>query len=172
MKLKGRAWTFGRNINTDLIFPKPFFRAAYEPGEMASHLMAGIDEGFAGKIERGDIIVGAANFGCGSSREEAAGSMREAGIAAVVASSFGRLFTRNAINLGLPALAVPGIEAHVTEGDVLDIDLTEGRLRNVNTGFRARLAPIAPELLRLIAAGGIKPYTRQILEAERAARAS
>ena len=102
MKFKGKAWTFGRNVNTDLIFPKTWFRPSYTPGEMASHLMVGIDGDFPQKVARGDIIVGGQNFGCGSSREEAAAAMKEAGVAAVVAPTFGRLFTRNAINVGLP----------------------------------------------------------------------
>ena len=81
MHFKGRAWVFGRNVNTDLIFPKMWFRPTYEPGEMASHLMVGLDEEFPNKVRRGDIIVGGQNFGCGSSREEAAAAMKEAGIA-------------------------------------------------------------------------------------------
>ena len=85
MKFRGKAWTFGRNLNTDLIFPKIWFRPSYVPGEMASHLMVGIDEDFPNKVARGDLIVGGQNFGCGSSREEAAAAMKEAGVAAVVA---------------------------------------------------------------------------------------
>ncbi len=116
MHIKGRAWTFGRNINTDLIYPKLWFRPTYEPGEMASHLMAGIDEEFPKKVKRGDVIVGGRNFGCGSSREEAAAAMKEAGIGAVVAPSFGRIYTRNCINVGLPIVVSPGIDEHVTQG--------------------------------------------------------
>src|SRR3954471_22187582 len=100
MRFRGRTWVFGRNVNTDLIYPKKWFRPSYEPGEMASHLMVGIDADFPSKIVRSDIIVGGLNCGCESSREEAAASMKEAGIAAVVASSFGRLFMRNCINVG------------------------------------------------------------------------
>ena len=103
MYIKGRAWTFGRNVNTDLIFPKIWFRPTYAPGEMASHLMVGIDEDFPKKVDRGDIIVGGQNFGCGSSREEAAAAMKEAGIAAVVAPSFGRLFTRKPSTSACPS---------------------------------------------------------------------
>ena len=172
MRLSGRAWKFGRNINTDLIYPKTFFKASYAPGEMASHLMAGLDPDFAGKISPGDIIVGEANFGCGSSREEAAAAMREAGVSAVIAPSFGRLFTRNCINLGLPVIALPGIDQHIGDGDGLDIDLTAGRLRNHRTGYETRLPPMAPESLRLIEAGGIRAYTRNVLEERRRARES
>ena len=126
MHMKGRAWTFGRNVNTDLIFPKTWFRPTYEPGEMASHIMVGIDEDFPNKVKRGDVIVGGINFGCGSSREEAAACMKEAGVAAVVAPSFGRLFTRNCINVGLPVVVSPEIDEQVKEGDEIEIDLAKG----------------------------------------------
>src|SRR5258707_10602185 len=102
MHIKGKAWTFGRNINTDLIFPKVWFRPTYEPGEMASHLMVGIDEDFPKKVGRGDVIVGGQNFGCGSSREEAAAPMKETGIAAVGAARFRRGVTRDFLKTGLP----------------------------------------------------------------------
>jgi len=167
--IKGRAWTFGRNINTDLIYPKMWFRPTYEPGEMASHLMVGIDEEFPKKLKRGDVIVGGQNFGCGSSREEAAAAMKEAGIGAVVAPSFGRIYTRNCINVGLPIVVSPGINEHVTQGDEIEIDLAEGYIRNLRSGYEARLPPMAPESLRLIRDGGIANYTRRILEERRKA---
>ncbi|MEA2919204.1 MAG: 3-isopropylmalate/(R)-2-methylmalate dehydratase small subunit, partial [Bradyrhizobium sp.] len=138
MQIKGKAWTFGRNVNTDLIFPKMWFRPTYEPGEMASHLMVGIDENFPGKVARGDVIVGGQNFGCGSSREEAAAAMKEAGVSAVVAPSFGRLFTRNAINVGLPIVTSPRIDEEIREGDEIEIDLSAGRLRNLRSGYETR----------------------------------
>ncbi len=169
MHIRGRAWTFGRNINTDLIYPKMWFRPTYEPGEMASHLMVGIDEDFQKKVQRGDLIVGGQNFGCGSSREEAAASMKEAGIGAVIAPSFGRLFTRNCINVGLPAVISPGIDERVTQGDDIEIDLAQGFIRNLQSGYEARLPPMAPESLRLIQDGGIANYTRRVLEERRKA---
>ena len=169
MHIKGRAWTFGRNINTDLIYPKMWFRPTYEPGEMASHLMVGIDEEFPKKLKCGDVIVGGQNFGCGSSREEAAAAMKEAGIAAVVAPSFGRIYTRNCINVGLPIVVSPGIDEHVTQGDEIEIDLAEGYIRNLRSGYEARLPPMAQESLRLIQDGGIANYTRRVLEERRKA---
>jgi 3-isopropylmalate/(R)-2-methylmalate dehydratase small subunit len=169
MHIRGRAWTFGRNINTDLIYPKMWFRPTYEPGEMASHLMVGIDGEFPKKVKRGDVIVGGPNFGCGSSREEAAASMKEAGIGAVIAPSFGRLFTRNCINVGLPVVVSPGIDERVTQGDEIEIDLAQGFIRNLQSGYEARLPPMAPESLRLIQDGGIANYTRRILAERRKA---
>jgi 3-isopropylmalate dehydratase small subunit len=171
MHFRGRTWVFGRNVNTDLIFPKMWFRPTYEPGEMASHLMVGIDEEFPNKVKHGDIIVGGQNFGCGSSREEAAAAMKEAGIAGVVAPSFGRIYTRNCINVGLPIIVSPGIDEHVTQGDEIEIDLAKGFIRNLRTGYEARLPPMAPESLRLIQDGGIANYTRRILEERRKAMA-
>jgi 3-isopropylmalate/(R)-2-methylmalate dehydratase small subunit len=167
--IKGRAWTFGRNVNTDLIYPKMWFRPTYEPGEMASHLMVGVDEEFPKKIRRGDLIVGGQNFGCGSSREEAAAAMKEAGIGAVIAPSFGRLFTRNCINVGLPVVASPGIEQQVRAGDEIEIDLAQGYIRNRRSGYEARLPPMAPESLKLIEDGGIANYTRRVLAERRKA---
>jgi 3-isopropylmalate/(R)-2-methylmalate dehydratase small subunit len=171
MHFRGRTWLFGRNINTDLIFPKMWFRPTYEPGEMASHLMVGIDEDFPNKVRRGDIIVGGLNFGCGSSREEAAAAMKEAGIAGVVAPSFGRLFMRNCINVGLPIVVTPNIDEQVTEGDELEIDLSEGSIRNLRSGLVARLPPMAPESLALLEDGGIANYTRRVLQERRNGRA-
>jgi 3-isopropylmalate/(R)-2-methylmalate dehydratase small subunit len=167
MKFQGKAWTFGRNVNTDLIFPKVWFRPTYAPGEMASHLMVGIDEDFPRKVARGDIIVGGQNFGCGSSREEAAAAMKEAGVAAVVAPSFGRLFTRNAINVGLPIVSLAGIDEQIQQGDMIEINLSESWIRNRRSGFEARLPPMAPESLKLIEEGGIANYTRRVLEQRR-----
>jgi 3-isopropylmalate/(R)-2-methylmalate dehydratase small subunit len=170
MHIKGKAWTFGRNVNTDLIFPKMWFRPTYEPGEMASHLMVGIDEEFPRKVGRGDIIVGGLNFGCGSSREEAAAAMKETGIGAVIAPSFGRLFTRNCINVGLPVITSPQIDEQVTPGDEIEIDLVRGFIRNLRSAYEARLPPMAAESLKLIEDGGIANYTRRVLAQRRAAR--
>ena len=169
MLIRGKAWVFGRNVNTDLIFPKIWFRPTYEPGEMASHLMVGIDEEFPKKVGRGDVIVGGQNFGCGSSREEAAAAMKEAGVAAVVAPSFGRLFTRNAINVGLPIVTSPGVDERIGQGDEIEIDLGGGILRNLRSGYTTRLPPMAEESLKLIQDGGIANYTRRVLAQRRAA---
>ena len=171
MYIKGKTWTFGRNVNTDLIFPKLWFRPTYEPGEMASHLMVGIDKDFPNKVSRGDIIVGGQNFGCCSSREEDAAAMKEAGIAAVVAPCFGRLFTRNVINVGLPIVTSPRIDEQIAQGDEIEIDLASGTLRNLRSGYQTRLPPMVPESLKLIDDGGIANYTRRVL-AERRAKLS
>jgi 3-isopropylmalate/(R)-2-methylmalate dehydratase small subunit len=125
--------------------------------------MSGADPDFPSKVQRGDIIVGGRNFGCGSSREEAAGAMKEAGVGALLAPSFGRIFMRNCINLGVPVLTVPGIDEHVAAGDELDVDLTNGRVRNLASGYETTLPPIAPELIDLLKNGGLIEYTRRQL---------
>jgi 3-isopropylmalate/(R)-2-methylmalate dehydratase small subunit len=163
MIFEGKAHTFGRNVNTDVIFPKRYFKAAYEEGEMGRHAMAGIDPDFYKKVAKGDIIVGGPNFGCGSGREEAAGCLRELGIAAVVAPSFGRLFTRNCVNLGVPAITCEGIDEITQDGDEMVVDLTKGIVRNLRLGIEKPVPAMADELLRLLKDGGIAAYTRRVL---------
>jgi 3-isopropylmalate dehydratase small subunit len=169
MKIKGNVWKFGSNINTDLIFPKAYFRPTYEPGEMASHLMSGISGDFTSKAKRGDIIVAGPNFGCGSSREEAAAAMKEFGISAILAPSFSRLFMRNGINFGLPVLPAQDIDQHVHEGDVVEVDLVMGHLRNLTSGYETRLPPLAAESLKMMRDGGIKTYTKRVLQERKTA---
>lgn len=159
MKIEGNVWTFGDNINTDLIFPNHNFKPAYEPGEMGRALLTGADPDFPSRLSRGDVIVGGRNFGCGSSREEAAGAMKEAGVGAIVASSFGRLFFRNCINLGVPVVTSAGIGDHVAAGDRLAIDLVGGTIEDESNGYSARFPAIAPELLSLLQEGGLHEYT-------------
>ncbi|HAT34995.1 MAG TPA: 3-isopropylmalate dehydratase small subunit [Rhodospirillaceae bacterium] len=168
MSIKGKAWVFGENINTDQIFPKRYFKPIYEPGEMATHLMEGADEEFPDKVGEGDIIVGGNNFGCGSSREEAPGAMTEAGVAAVMAPSFGRIFLRNSINLGLPAVYVTDIDQHVSTGDEVELDLQAGIVRNLTTGFETTFQPINSELMKLMDAGGLVEYTKKVLAEKQA----
>lgn len=169
MSIRGRAWRFGAHVNTDQIFPSKYFKPRYAKGEMASHIMSGADPDFPTKLGKGDIIVGGRNFGCGSSREEAAACMNEAGVGALVAPSFGRIFMRNCINLGVPVAVCAGIDDHVSEGDELAIDFEAGRLRNLTNGYEASLPAMAPELLLLLGAGGLIEYTRRALAARGAA---
>ncbi len=161
MKVRGKAWCFGKNINTDLIFPNRYFKPRYASGEMGSLIMSGADPDFPNKVSKGDIIVGGANFGCGSSREEAAASMYEAGIGALIAPSFGRIFMRNCINLGVPVIPCPEIAERVSEGDEVEVDLGEGLIRNITTGHEVRFPAIPAEMLDLLQGGGLAAYTRR-----------
>lgn len=169
MRIEGAAWKFGDNVNTDLIFPNHFFKPAYEPGEMGAALLRGVDPDFPSKFRAGDIIVAGRNFGCGSSREEAAGAMKEAGVGAIVASSFGRLFMRNCINLGVPVATCEGIADDTDPYDELVLDLAAGELVNRTNGHRTTFPTMAPELLRLLSEGGLHEYTVKVLAERRAA---
>jgi 3-isopropylmalate/(R)-2-methylmalate dehydratase small subunit len=114
--LEGKAWVFGDDINTDIIMPFRFKSRTNDPNEMAKYAMYGIDPDFPKKIDKGDILVAGKNFGGGSSREQAPVALQYAGISAIVAESFARIFYRNAFTIGLPALEIPGIKDHVVQG--------------------------------------------------------
>lgn len=120
--IKGRAWVYGDDVDTDVIIPGKYLRTK-DLSLLASHVMEGLDPEFSSKVKKGDVIVAGRNFGCGSSREQAPVALREAGVAAVVAKSFARIFYRNAINIGLPL-----VEANLccAEGDIVKVDLVDG----------------------------------------------
>ena len=159
MKLNGRAWKFGANIDTDLIIPARYLNTS-EPAELARHCMEDADPAFMKKIAPGDIIVGGENFGCGSSREHAPIAIKAAGISAVIAKSFARIFYRNALNIGLPILECPEAVDGIKEGDNLEIDLDTGAITNPRTNQRYQMAPFPPFMRQLIQAGGLLNYVR------------
>jgi len=163
MMLRGRAWRFGDDVNTDLIMPGKYLELV-DPEEMAPHAMEGLDPGFAEKIEDGDIVVAGANFGCGSSREQAPLALKHAGVGGVVAESFARIFYRNAINVGLPALECPGVSEAVREGDTLEIDMTTGVISNEDTGARLGIDPMPDFMVEVLREGGLVPYMRKHIE--------
>src|SRR5512136_3091054 len=123
--IKGRAWIFGDDVDTDVIIPGKYLRTK-DLTLLASHVMEGLDPDFSSKVSKGDLVVAGRNFGCGSSREQAPLALREAGLAAVVAKSFPRIFYRNAINIGLPL-----VEADVdcAQGEIVEADLASGTVR-------------------------------------------
>ena len=163
-KIMGRAWVYGDNVDTDVIIPARYLYTC-DPQELAPHCMEDIDMSFVASVAKGDVIVAGANFGCGSSREHAPIAIKAAGISCVVASSYARIFLRNAINIGLPILecaeaCMPGA---VNKGDELEIDLASGEIVNKTKGKTFKAAS-APEFLRdLLAAGGLVPYVRERL---------
>ena len=163
MKVSGKAWKFGDDINTDLIVPGKYLELV-DPHEMAKHAMEGTDPDFPGKVSDGDFVVGGTNFGCGSSREHAAIALKYVGVGAVVAESFARIFYRNAINLGLPALECPGISEAVNEGDSLQIDLTGGKVVNVTTGKELEFVPLPGFMVEVLGEGGLVTYIRNHLD--------
>ncbi|MCL6448123.1 MAG: 3-isopropylmalate dehydratase small subunit [Armatimonadetes bacterium] len=162
MIIRGRTWKFGDNVNTDLIAPGKYLKLSNR--EMAKHLMEGIDPALPQKIKPGDIIVGGSNFGCGSSRETAPAAIKYAGVGAVVARSFARIFFRNAINLGLPVLECPQI-GEIMPGDELEIDLENGVIKNLARGTTYQATRLPAHIMEILNAGGLVPY----LEREMAA---
>ena len=163
MKLRGRVWKYGKNVDTDAIIPARYLNMSM-PEELARHCMEDIDSTFASAVQPGDVIVAGENFGCGSSREHAPLAVKGAGVSCVVARSFARIFYRNAINVGLPILecaeAVDGLE----KGHELEIDLEAGQVCNLTTGQVYQAEPYPPFMMAIINAGGLVPYTRHRLQ--------
>jgi 3-isopropylmalate/(R)-2-methylmalate dehydratase small subunit len=155
--MSGRAWVFGDKIDTDVLAPGALMKLA--PEALAKHCLEAIDPRFAKEVAPGDIVVAGASFGIGSSREQAAVSLKHLGVKAVLAKSFARIFYRNAFNLGLPALFFPDADA-IAQGDALDIDLMAGRVRNLTTGRDYPTDPIPAHLLAIVEAGGVVNYLR------------
>ncbi|NLX10892.1 MAG: 3-isopropylmalate dehydratase small subunit [Chloroflexi bacterium] len=162
MKLEGKVWKYGDNIDTDVIIPARYL-VTTDPKTLAQHCMEDIDQGFAQSVQPGDIIVGGSNFGCGSSREHAPISIKGAGVSCIVAESFARIFFRNAINIGLPILESVEAARAAQKGDTLSIDLVAGTITNQRTGQTYQANPYPPFVLAIINAGGLVPYTRNVL---------
>ncbi len=164
-KLKGRAWIYGDNVDTDVIIPARYLTTS-DPEKLAPHCMEDIDTAFASTVKAGDIIVAGNNFGCGSSREHAPISIKAAGVSCVIAASFARIFFRNAINIGLPILECPEVCAPgmVNKGDELEIDLATGVITNRTNGRAFTAQPVPPFLRELFSVGGLVPYVRARLE--------
>jgi len=172
--LRGRAWTFGANVDTDQIIPAKYAIYSLDEKKLGEHAMEGVpgnENGWSQKISAGDVLVAGPNFGCGSSREIAPVAIRGAGISVVVADSFARIFFRNSINLGFPILQSPTAAAAVKEGDELEIDLDEGIIRNFTQGDEYRCDSFPPFMNELIKMGGLVPWVRERLK-ERRARVS
>ncbi|MCQ2970996.1 methanogen homoaconitase small subunit [Methanobrevibacter gottschalkii] len=149
--IKGKTWTFGENIDTDVIIPGRYLRT-FNPQDLADHVLEGERPDFTQNVQKGDIIVADENFGCGSSREQAPVAIKTAGVSAIVAKSFARIFYRNAINIGLPVI-VSDIEAE--DGDVISIDLSEGKLVNETTGDSKNFEPFKEFMLNILEDGGL-----------------
>lgn len=162
MKLKGKVHKYGANVDTDAIIPARYLNVS-EPADLAQHCMEDVDAEFLKKVQPGDIIVADANFGCGSSREHAPVALKAAGISCVIARSFARIFFRNAINIGLPLLECPEAVGGTEAGDILDVDLVGGEIRNVIKGKTFMAKPYPEFMMRLINAGGLVAYTKKKL---------
>jgi len=163
MSIIGKVWKYGDHVDTDAIIPARYLNVS-AVDELARHCMEDIDADFAGAVQPGDIIVAGENFGCGSSREHAPLAIKGAGVSGVVARSFARIFTRNAINIGLPILECPAAVDDVESGHQVEIDLEAGLIRNLSTGHIYQAEPYPAFMMEIIRAGGLIPYTRQRLE--------
>jgi len=159
MQLRGKAWKYGANVDTDVIIPARYLTTS-DPKVLAPHCMEDLDPEFATKISPGDMIVAETNFGCGSSREHAPVAIKGAGISCVIAKSFARIFYRNAINTGLPILECPGAVDGIGEGNVLSVELETGRITNLTTGEKFTAVPFPPFVREIIAAGGLMKYVK------------
>jgi 3-isopropylmalate/(R)-2-methylmalate dehydratase small subunit len=162
MILKGKVHKYGADVNTDVIIPARYLNVS-DPAKLARHCMEDIDKGFVKNVRPGDIIIATANFGCGSSREHAPLAIKASGVSCVIAASFARIFFRNAINIGLPLLESPDAVKNTDNGDVLEVDLDKGTIKNVSTGKSFAAAPYPPFMSELIAAGGLVEYTKKRL---------
>lgn len=162
MTLRGRVWKFGKNIDTDAIIPARHCNTA-DPRELAKHCMEDADPDFVKKMTPGDFIVADSNFGCGSSREVAPIAIKAAGVSAVIAKSFARIFFRNAINIGLPILECPAAAEGLREGDEVEVNTAAGVIRNLTTGAEFRAAPFPEFLQQIIARSGLLAYVEERL---------
>jgi 3-isopropylmalate/(R)-2-methylmalate dehydratase small subunit len=159
--IKGKAWVFGDNINTDIIIPFRFKSRTNDPYELAKYAMYGYDPDFHKKISKNDIIVAGRNFGGGSSREQAPVALKYAGISAVIAESFARIFYRNAFTIGLPAFEIPEIKGKVDQKDELKIDITRYTVKNTRTK-ETFLAQKVPEFMqKMLLEGGLVEYYKK-----------
>lgn len=158
--LKGKAFVYGPNIDTDQIYPGRFLDLT-DPDQVGKHALEGADPNFVKEVQPGDLIVASTNFGCGSSREHAAVTLKATGVGAILADSFGRIFYRNAINLGVPLIVCPGISKIVKRGDVVTLDMTTGKVTNETTGATAQAQPLSDYVMNILDSGGIKPLIKK-----------
>lgn len=156
--IEGTAWKFGDNVDTDVIIPGKYLILPAE--EAAQHVMAGIRPGFANEVADGDVIVGGKNFGTGSSRESAPRAIKDAGIRAIVAQSFARIFFRNCINVGLAPVECPRA-TEIEEGQTVRVDVDNGRVEVVETGLVLDAVPLPEEIGAILKAGGLEPMLRE-----------
>jgi 3-isopropylmalate/(R)-2-methylmalate dehydratase small subunit len=163
-RIKGRAYKFGDDINTDIIYPGKYLLITTDREEMARHCFEAVYPEFLKSAKAGDVIVAGKNFGCGSSREQAATCLKHFGVSAVVAESFARIFYRNAINLGLPVVVAPGITGLVNHGDTVEIDLEGGSVKNTTTGDNIRSVQLPPFIMQIISDDGLIKHLQKRLE--------
>ncbi len=160
-KITGRVWKYGDDVNTDVIFPGKYTYSITERKEMAKHALEDLDPTFAEKVQAGDIIVAGKNWGCGSSREQAVICLKEAGVAAIVARSFARIYFRNCINEGLPIVTCDAADS-IESGEEITIAFEAGTVATPRAEYT--FPALAPSVMKILDAGGLVPYVQQKLE--------
>lgn len=159
MILKGKAWKFGDDISTDLIAPGRYFHLRSNLPELAKHVLEDADPQFASKMNKGDFVVGGNNFGLGSSREHAPTIIKLAGVSAVLAKSFARIFFRNAINVGLPVLICETDK--IDQEDSLEVDLAKGTIKNLIKGIELKFSPLPQVMITILNDGGLAAHIQK-----------
>jgi 3-isopropylmalate/(R)-2-methylmalate dehydratase small subunit len=157
---KGKAHKYGANVDTDAIIPARYLNVS-DPALLAEHCMEDIDIDFVKRVKKGDIIVATTNFGCGSSREHAPLAIKASGISCVIAKSFARIFFRNSIDIGLPLLESEDAPDGIKSGDILEVDLEKGIIKNITTGKQYYSKPYPEFMSELVKAGGLIEYTKR-----------
>lgn len=164
MKVQGRVFKYGNDVDTDVIIPARYLNTTSET-ELAGHCMEDIDPDFIKKVKAGDIIVAGDNFGCGSSREHAPIAIRACGVSCVIAASFARIFYRNSINIGFPILECPEAAQAIQNGDEVSVDFATGVIRDDTTGQTFQAAAFPPFIQRIIENNGLLPYLKARMDA-------
>ena len=161
--VSGKVFKYGDNVDTDVIITARYLNAP-SPEELAKHCMEDIDASFATMVKSGDIIVGGANFGCGSSREHAPISIRACGVRCVIAASFARIFYRNSINIGFPILECPEAAAAIQNGDTVSVDFATGKIVDETTGETFQAVALPPFIEKIVEHNGLLPYLKARME--------
>ena len=163
MTINGTVVKFGDNVDTDVILPGPYL-VHTDPKKLAKHAMEGLDSKFPEKAAKGVIVVGAKNFGCGSSREQAPIALKYSGVNCVLAESFARIFYRNAITIGLPVLVCAGISSKVKEGDLLTVDLKSGKVEDKTNGSVFQATKLPEFIMEILDDGGLIKHLKRRFE--------
>lgn len=160
MVKSGKSWKFGDDVNTDIIISGKYKLSITDLDQLSKHAMEAAMPDFAEKVQKGDYVVAGKNFGCGSSREQAPLVLMHLGVSAVIAKSFARIFYRNALNIGLPAVECEQAD-RISEGDLLEVDLAKGVVRNISKGESYAVKPFPPQLRVILSEGGLVSYVKK-----------
>ncbi|MCB0061987.1 MAG: 3-isopropylmalate dehydratase [Caldilineaceae bacterium] len=167
MNLQGRVWKYGDNVNTDVIFPGKYTYTLTDRQDIAQHALEDLDPTFAQQVQRGDILVAGRNWGCGSSREQAATCLLYNGVGAIIAESFGRIFYRNALNAGLLAIVCPAAAQVIQPGELVTIAIDQAQHQICCAAGEFEFPPFSPTIMAIIQAGGLIAHVKQTMLTQR-----